>query len=351
MTEQPIRLRGKSRIRFKDLPFEPESTQVFFYDPNPRSKLSKEINEKVKTIKKHLGKEGFEFYCFNDIAKHMTDDMVRYLFPNWNGEPLKTVDNDLLKDYLAEEDRNIGPSFIRLFDSYNDIYSCYQLHSTKKFTLRRQLNFYRKAITYIRPSDWVEFSITENKQEYEAVYEKRFEDADSNFDELSMQLTEEVRQIVEKLHQENVGEFVLRCMVPVERRLSKVIITPKYEVLLPDFGNMPIKMSPMPKALFLLFLKHEEGIVFKNLVDYREELRAIYSKITNRTSPDVIDDNLDHVTDPSRNTINEKCSRIREAFIGRMDERLAKYYYVTGGRREAKRIILPRSYVEWQCEI
>ena len=351
MTEQPIRLRGKNRIRFKDLPFKPESTQVFFYDPNPRSKLSKEINEKVKTIKNHLGKEGFEFYCFSDIAKHLTDDMVSYLFPNLSGEPLKTVDNDLLKDYLAEEDRNIGPSFIRLFDSDNDVYSCYQLYSTKKFTLRRQLNFYRKAITYRRQSDWIEFYVTENDQEYDAIYERHFEDADSNFDELSVQLTEEVRQIVEKLHQENVGEFVLRCMVPVERRLSKVIITPKYEVLLPDFGNMPIKMSPMPKALFLLFLKHEEGIVFKNLVDYREELQAIYRKITNRVSKSVIDDSIVKVTDPSQNAINEKCSRIREAFIGRMDERIAKYYYVTGARREAKRIILPRSYVEWQCDI
>ena len=351
MTEQPIRLRGKSRIRFKDSPFKPESNQVFFYDPNPRSKLSKEINEKVKSIKKHLGKEGFEFYCFNDIAKHMTDDMVRYLFPNWNGEPLKTVDNDLLKDYLAEEDRNIGSSFIRLFDCDNDIYSCYQLYSTKKFTLRRQLNFYRKAITYRGPSDWIELNVTENDLEYEAVYERHFEDADSNFDELSEQLTEEVRRIVEKLHQENVGEFVLRCMVPVERRLSKVIITPKYEVLLPDFGNMPIKMSPLPKALFLLFLKHEEGIAFKDLVDYREELQAIYSKITNRVSKSIIDNSIVKVTDPTQNAINEKCSRIREAFIGRMDERLAKYYYVTGGRREAKRIILPRSYVEWQCEI
>ena len=86
-------------------------------------------------------------------------------------------------------------------------------------------------------------------------------------------------------------------------------------------------------------------------MDYREELLTVYSKITSRTSSAVVDSSLEAVTDPTQNSINEKCSRIREAFIGRMDERIAQHYYITGKRGEVKRITLPRNLVEWQCEL
>ena len=86
-------------------------------------------------------------------------------------------------------------------------------------------------------------------------------------------------------------------------------------------------------------------------MDYRDELRDIYSKISNRTTDAVVNKSLDAATDPTANAINVNCSRIREAFLGRMDERIAEHYYVTGKRGERKRITLPRDLVEWQCEI
>ena len=351
MKAKPIILKGKSRIHFNNLPFKPQSNQVFFYDPNPNSALSKEIESKVKMIKKHLGNKGFEFYCFSDIAKQMTEETVRYFFPNWNGEPLNHVGNDLLKSYLAEEDLDIGASFIRLFDVVNETYSCYQLYSTKTHTLRRQLNYYRKAISNNRWEDRVEFSITAADIDLDAIYEQTFDTADADSEELSRRLTAEVQKMAKRLHQENVGEFVLRCMVPVERRLSKVIITPKYEVVLPDYGNMPIAMRPLPKAVFLLYLKHEGGINFKELVDYQEELYAIYTKVTNRVDKEKILNSLNKLTDPTKNIMNEVRSRIHEAFVKRMEEQIAENYCIMGDKGETKRISLPRNLVEWQCEL
>lgn len=110
-------------------------------------------------------------------------------------------------------------------------------------------------------------------------------------------------------------------------------------------------MSPLPKAVFLLFLKHPEGLYFKDLVDYKDELHGIYEKITNRTSSMVIGDSIDKVTDPTQNAINEKCSRIREAFIKHIDKKLAKSYYITGWRSKPKRITLSRNLMEWQCDL
>ena len=103
--------------------------------------------------------------------------------------------------------------------------------------------------------------------------------------------------------------------------------------------------------------KGRPNFVDMGVLDLRKEkdsyvkLRRIYEKITNRTSTGVIDDSIDKLTDPLNNSINEKCSRIREAFVKLIDKSLAEYYYISGTKSQAKQITLPRNLVEWQCEI
>ena len=131
-------------------------------------------------------------------------------------------------------------------------------------------------------------------------------------------------------------------------QLSKMVITKDYNILLPDYNDIEIKMEPLVKAVYLLFLRHPEGIVFKELSSYKEELLDIYNKLKpmglNKRAVQSIED----VTNPLQNSINEKCARIRSAFIREFDESLAKNYFVTGERGEAKKISLPRELVVWE---
>ena len=63
---------------------------------------------------------------------------------------------------------------------------------------------------------------------------------------------------------------------------------------------------------------------------YKEELLDIYNKLKpmglNKRAVQSVED----VTNPLQNSINEKCARIRSAFIREFDESLAKNYFVTG---------------------
>ena len=117
---------------------------------------------------------------------------------------------------------------------------------------------------------------------------------------------------------------------------------------LKDYQNMEIKMTPLPKALFLLYLKHPEGIRFCDLPDYRDELLHIYASFSGRDSMDDIRASIDDLTNPLSNSINEKCSRIRQAFLSKFEDRLARNYYITGPRGEIKKILLPRELVTWE---
>lgn len=132
------------------------------------------------------------------------------------------------------------------------------------------------------------------------------------------------------------------------KQLSRLVITKDYRILLPDYNDMEIKMEPLVKAVYLLFLKHPEGIMFKYLPDYREELMQIYVKLKPNGMNDRVLQSIEDVTNPLLNSINEKCARIRGAFVGQFDDHMARHYYIDGSRGEAKKIDIPRELVVWE---
>ena len=107
-------------------------------------------------------------------------------------------------------------------------------------------------------------------------------------------------------------------------------------------------MEPIVKAVYLLFLKHPEGIAFKCLPDYRRELAEIYIKLRPMGLTGKAIRSIEDVTNPLLNSINEKCARIRGAFVGQFDDYMARHYYIDGPRGEAKKISLSRDLVVWE---
>lgn len=113
-------------------------------------------------------------------------------------------------------------------------------------------------------------------------------------------------------------------------KLSRLRITKDYRFLLVDFGNKEIELQPVHKAVYLLFLSHSEGIEFKRLNDYREELTHYYMATAKMMDKEKIKESVDHLVNPLDNAINEKCSRIKKAFLEMMDEYMASYYIISG---------------------
>ena len=161
-------------------------------------------------------------------------------------------------------------------------------------------------------------------------------------------MIEEVKERIAKLRQRGISQYILEQLIHPDDRLSRLIITKDFRLLLPDYNNLEIKIEPLAKAVYLLFLNHPEGILFKHLPDYREELAKIYVKLKPYGMSDRGIQSIEDVTNPLLNSINEKCARIRGAFLSQFDDHMARHYYIDGLRGEAKKISLPRELVIWE---
>jgi uncharacterized protein (DUF1810 family) len=131
-------------------------------------------------------------------------------------------------------------------------------------------------------------------------------------------------------------------------KLSRLTITKDYVIILSDYNNKEVKMEPLVKAVYLLFLNHPDGISFKYLPDYKEELKRIYSKLKPFGLSVSALRSIDDVTNPLLNSINEKCSRVRQIFLGEVDPSLVDQYIIVGKSGEKKKITLPRNLIVWE---
>lgn len=178
------------------------------------------------------------------------------------------------------------------------------------------------------------------------------------------ELALEVKRLAEQLVAADRKDLLLRAIgVPMleelrleaaKGRLSKLIITSDFRFLLADY-NLEVELQPVHKAVYLLFLAHPEGIEFKRLAEYREELTRYYLKTARLMDREKIMEGVDHLVNPLDNAINEKCSRIKKAFLALMDEYTASYYFISSHTKKhiagrvwyerLKVITLPRELV------
>ncbi len=151
---------------------------------------------------------------------------------------------------------------------------------------------------------------------------------------------QELKRLIGQLEAEGRRDLLLRAIgVPLleelrieaaKSKLSRLMITSDYRFFLVDMGNREIELQPVHKAVYLLFLAHPEGIEFKRLSDYREELTRYYMATAKLMDKEKIIEGVDHLVNPLDNAIHEKCSRIKKVFLEIMDEYMASYYIISG---------------------
>ena len=370
VNHQPLPPQDQIKIEDNTIEFKLDgklSPKELVYVASEEDKALSELFETQPKVLEGWGQMiGFHIIYLPLLMKKLRDKQVlQYRAPYLNDVELSdiSIGNNFLLQYLENpsDKEKIKQGFIRTEDIHRGsdgkdraTNRFYPLSSKSGEPLADQLHRIGKqiAIEKERHDRLLEGS-TQSYDEWGDVECDSTNFADDNFsleeqEETINELMEEVRERIGKLRQRGIAEYLLEQLIHPDNRLSRLVITKDWRILLPDYNNMEIKMEPLVKAVYLLFLRHPEGITFKQLPDYREELTRIYNQLKPSGLTDRAIQSIEDVTNPMLNSINEKCARIRAAFVGQFDEYMAKSYYIDGLRGEAKKVALPRNMVTWE---
>lgn len=351
-----------SGVWMTELDFDPcENEIIFVADDREENKRVVDFVEKnLDLFRTIFGKRGRRFvYLPTLVAELEADEEVHdYWFPR--GDKLdfgkaSPMANDFMLDFmLNQKNRDIVGKACLLSYNCNDYFGEPEKVVFDRLVL--DLTNAKNAADYIE--QLVDFVIRRFWRS-SALFSLRIEhEADANFDKETNRLLKEISERVDLLQRKGVSSRVIyECVTASGTYESPIEITDDYRLFLTEFNNKEVVMTPLVKAVFFLFLRHPEGILFKELSDYRDELALIYDSVKNRRPlPERIhplrkhDPSIVALTDPLNNSINEKCTRIKEAFLLQVHDYIACHYYITGKRGEPKCITLSRENVRWPGE-
>ncbi len=377
----------KYTLALKKLPFEPDCNQIIYIEGRRNEEVNHLIRRHFWGIHECFKSQGFDF-CYIPYLKRdlVSKERLHYNAPYAKcSKEADFMENDnFILDYMIhpENRENIPPLLLyfnpacwdsTLIGAENQF--CGMEISAESFEgdeeLRKVLDSILEDIRKHESS--IRFSISDSREDLfeeekerkvdaegsQKLHRKReeheniFFNPDNILDDEAARWWHQIEENIEKLRQKGVESALIEQLFKNRKqKLSRMHITKDFRIYLPDYFGTEIRMTPLPKALFFLYLKHPEGIMFSYLPDFREELMEIYKRVKGLTDDSYsVLKSIEDVTDPLKNSINEKCSRIREAFVSKFDEHLACYYFVDGERGEVKRIKLPRTLVKYDPEI
>ncbi|MBR5651795.1 MAG: hypothetical protein IKW93_06235 [Bacteroidales bacterium] len=356
---------NQTRIFFDpDLPFTPDVRDIIYVENEYDPVINEYISMHYKELCRQFNSKDLKFnylpkLCNQDVPK----EVLQYMFPHFQLNKdfsQKTINAETLKPHLLKG-VILGPALIHFLpEEENPSDYCFSycpLVPDSAVPLSDQFEWYISTVSRYYYDGKPRYSLV--PPQGDEVADACFNDGDADssseyspymqMDPETTMLVKEIRDRINELRKRGFQMGLLRDLIEEQPTLSRLVIDKDFRIFLPDYNNMEIIMSPLPKAVYLLFLKHPEGIVFKQLHDYYPELLDIYKRISNRVVEKKILKSINDITDPTKNSINEKCTRIREAFLKQFDYVYARHYFITGKRGEPKRITLPRELVDLQA--
>lgn len=393
---------AKKELLFKDLPFRPGRNQVFYIESGYDREANDFIHRNYDALKKMFSRNGMEFYYLPFLLRERdVQAKVMYYAPYLSPKLLyREVESSEMAQYIADADirRSLQPSFMFeasdggyaeretrfqyvLFsdiDTAGDapvesleqlVMSAIEQHRSRLFRMFSTLTSRWRSSSSSAQSRRADAGRPEVSVSHDtAAMTGEAEDRGCCFgkgpdysavspEEQSLtdtaRILADLRRTVQRLRLEGVPLMAIHEFIDKHEPLSEMVITPDYCIFLPLYNDqhcrpLEIEMGALPKAIYFLFLRYPEGIVYKHIQDYYAELLNIYRQLRPNTDEARLRLTVTKVTNPLGNALNENLARIRKAFVEKFDEHLACNYIVTGERGSTYSIPLDRNLVVWQ---
>ena len=345
MTKYPLNSEFKITKDLSPLLYKRED-YVYLLHGNQNTVIS---NKSICEIQNTFESERKELIYFPKILEVLTPEIIAYNYPGVTIDSNKSA-IEIMQKALHIIDINSNENEY-IFIRYSAIDRCfigYTVAVENIGTLNYESEGYLKLISekdseFLSDVRWCINSSFDDSCAFEITKPT----SDHQFTSEQNELLDKAIEAVSKLQLSGVPYDVIKKLLKPKIKLSKIVITKRYKILLPDYDK-EIKMGPLPKTIFLFFLKHNQEFMFTDLMDYKDELMRIYSKVSNRDDLNLMKQSIERLVDPLDNSICEKCTAVRTAFMEQMAYDIARNYFIEGKQGMPKQIRLDRNLVEWE---
>ena len=371
-------------MSIKDLIFGKKKTQTLFHLPERMDVYylisGRGFNmdqEQYECIKDIIEGEGYDLFYVPEVVSGLDSDVMKYNFPGVkldftqenfslavakelhielgvNGACLVWYDDDIDGFMHSEVQGNFETFHAQVYGMFNTVLT--DIDSDIRFRIFDEIE---ECCDYSIEEPMSCVPIDESKSR-RSVFHACKESLCDLYDEIADEelelskttpeldaLAAEAKDVIKRLLLSGFSAEVIKGWLEPKVKLSRIRITKRYKILLVDY-DMEVKMGPLPKTVFLFFLRHQEGLRFVDLPDYKKEIYDIYSRLAVSDDLDKIERSVNLLTDPFDNSINEKCTMIKYAFQKVVADDIASNYYVSGRQGHVMRIPLDRALVEWE---
>ena len=302
-----IKLVNQYKLEFASVPFEPEDGKVYFVSTEINPVADRFVEDNLEELREAFAREGLEFvFVRGKIGKDV------------NGQDVPPT----VFSYAISKETDRGIAF-----------SAYHVNLDKadlEEAVLTQLYDVAKVYSRTRTSD-IRFRIVEDPE--------------------TSKLLEDFERAARALKMKRVKPDVIDKVLESISAPGELIVDMDGNLVLPDFGNVKIKMNPIEKALYLFLLQHPEGIEPDALVGHRKELLRIYRHFTIFEDEETIANSIDNLLSEDKGALYTHISRLNKKIESKLGERGARPYKIQFRRKpEPGRYLVdvPFDNIRWE---
>lgn len=342
MTLQDNFLKSTNTDVFSNVLYPWLNSLVLYVDDNNESEINHCVKENYDSLKALFQEKGIQFIISPEfVNREALIDVISYYFPKLN------------TSFLHPE---FMPSKQFVLDFYG-----FKGEVKPGLLLIDEVSYFTK-VDY----NTCEAVIAFFENYVDSLYFPEYDDSlpqSAYIEDEGIQLDEETKQVVsdifEKFEMLKSNGQLLQLLPVFDKyinenekhtlqALSQLHINQEGAILLPEFNDLEIKLSPLTKCVYFLFLNHPEGIMLNELQKHKEELLHYYKQISNRLDYTQMKDSINDITNTETNAIYVHLSRIKSVFTKSMHPRIAENYIVTGAKDKPKGVTLESRLINFK---
>ena len=302
-----IKLVNQYKLEFATAPLEPEDGKVYFVSTEINPAADRFVEDNLEELREAFAREGLEFvFVRGKIGKDV------------NGQDVPPT----VFSYAVSKETDKGIAF-----------SAYHVNLDQadlEEAVLTQLYDVAKVYSRTRSSD-IRFRIVEDPE--------------------TAKLLEDFERAARALKMKGVKPDVIDKVLESISAPGELIVDMDGNLVLPDFGNVKIKLNPIEKALYLLLLQHPEGIEPDALVGHQKELLRIYRHFTIFEDKDTIENSIDNLLSEDKGNLYSYISKLNKRIVSKLGEGGSRPFKIQFRRRpEPGRYLvdIPFDNIRWE---